>query len=142
MTIAAEAPAQVVTIPDPQTGGTLLVGTQRTSGQGVAMERRTPEFMLPVTGQGVVVQPLSDVIGLRITQAGFVLTGDQKGLILSPPQPMAEATLKAAGLTRLFEFPRQTTPNLAWRAKRQAVAAAVAPPLTRGPLATRWRRSC
>ncbi len=65
ITFAGGAPGQVVAITDPQTGGTLLVGTQRTAGQGVLVERRTPEFDLPVTGQGIVVEPLSDAISLR-----------------------------------------------------------------------------
>lgn len=134
ITFAADAPGQVVAITDPRTGGTLIVGTQRTSGQGVAVERRTPEFILPVTGQGVVVSPLSAAISLRITQAGFVLSGGQTGLAISQPQRMEATVLEAAGLTRLFEFPRQTTENLAWRAKQQAIDAAVAPPLARGPL--------
>ncbi len=133
MTFPADAPGQVVAITDPRTGGTLLVGTQRTSGQAVLVERRTPEFVLPVTGQGIVVEPLSDAIGLRITQAGFVLSGGPAGLALSPAQPMPEATMAAAALTRMFEFPRQTTADLASREKRQAVAAAMAPLLTRGP---------
>ena len=47
---------------------------------------------------------------------------------------MPEATIAAAALTRQFEFPRQTTENLVQRAKRQRVAAARAPLLTRGPL--------
>ncbi len=133
MTFAADAPGQVVTITDPRTGGTLLVGTQLKSGQGVLTERRTPEFLLPVTGQGIVVDPLSSTIGLRITQAGFVLSGAREGLAVSPPQAMADATLEAARLTRLFEFPRQTTDDLAWRARRQAVAAATTQSLARGP---------
>jgi hypothetical protein len=134
MTFAAEAPGQVVSITDPRDGGTLLVGTQRVAGQAVLTERRTPEFIMPVTGQGIVIDPLSDAIDLRITQAGFVLLGRPKGLALSPPFPMPAATLQAAGLTRLFEFPRQSVANLEWRARQQAVAAAMASPLTRGPL--------
>jgi len=133
MTFPAEAPGQVVAIADPRTGGTLLVGTQRVSGQGVLVERRTPEFILPVTGQGIVVEPQSDAISLALTKAGFVLSGLPGGLALSPAQPAAEATMAAARLTRMFEFPRQTTETLAWRAKQQAVAAAVSPLLTRGP---------
>ncbi len=97
------------------------------------VERRTPEFILPVTGQGLVVDPLSDAISLRITQAGFVLSGAPSGLQLSAPQPMAEATMAAARLTRLFEFPRQTTETLVKRAKQQKVAAAMVPLLARGP---------
>ena len=134
ITFAGSAPGQVVAITDPGTGGTLLVGTQRTSGQGVLVERRTPEFDLPVTGQGIVVEPLSDAISLRITQAGFVLSGGPVALALSPPQPMPEATIAAAALTRRFEFPRQTTETLVQRAKQQRVAAARAPLLKRGPL--------
>jgi hypothetical protein len=130
---SADAPGQVVAIADPRTGGTILVGTQRLSGQGILTEQRTPEFILPVTGQGIVLEPLSDAISLRVTQSGFVLSGGPGGLALSPPEPMPDATLAAAGLTRLFEFPRQSTEQLAMRAKRQAVAAAMAPLLTRGP---------
>jgi len=130
----AGAPGQVVAITDPRTGGTLLFGTQRISGQGVLVERRTPEFDLPATGQGIVVEPLSDAISLSVTQAGFVLSGGPYALALSPPQPMPEATIAAAGLTRRFEFPRQTTETLVQRAKQQKVAAARAPLLKRGPL--------
>jgi hypothetical protein len=133
MTFAAEMPGQVVAISDPGTGGTILVGTQRASGQAVLIERRTPEFIVPVTGQGIVVIPLSDRIGLRITQPGFVLFGARTELALSPSQPMDAATMAAAGLTRLFEFPRQSTETLAQRSRLQAVAAAMSPPLTRGP---------
>lgn len=132
MTFTAEAPGQVVAITDPLTGGTLLAGTQRKPGQGVAVERRAPEFMLPVTTQGVVVEPLSDAISLRVTPAGFVLSGPPGGLALSPMPRMAEAMLEAAGLTRNFQFPDQTTEALARRMKQQAIAAATAPPLARG----------
>lgn len=134
ITFAAGAPGQVVAITDPRTGGTLLFGTQRISGEGVLIERRTPEFDLPATGQGIVVDPLSDAISLRITQAGFVLSGGPSALALSPPQPMPEATIAAARLTRQFEFPRQTTETLLQRAKKQRVAVARTPLLKRGPL--------
>ena len=133
MTFAADAPGQVIAITDPQTGGTLMVGTQRASGQAVLTERRTPEFILPVTGQGIVIEPLSDGIGLRVTKAGFAVSGRPTGLVLSPPAPMPKATMEASGLTRLFEFPRQTTTDLESRTRQQAVAAAMAPPLARGP---------
>jgi tetratricopeptide (TPR) repeat protein len=133
MTFPADSPGQVVAITDPVTGSTLLVGTQRVSGQSVLTPRRTSEFNLPVTGQGIVVEPLSDAIGLRITQTGFVLSGARNGLHLSATQTMDEATIAAARLTRLFEFPRQTRATMAERAKLQAVAAATSPLLQRGP---------
>jgi hypothetical protein len=81
-----------------------------------------------------VVEPLSDSIALRITKAGFVLSGRPSALAMSPPQLMPEATIAAAGLTRRFEFPRQTTETLVLRAKQQKVAASRAPLLRRGPL--------
>jgi len=133
MTFPADAPGQVVAIADPVTGATLLIGTQRVSGQSVLTQRRTSEFELPVTGQGIVVEPLSDAIGLRITQTGFVLSGARNGLHLSPPRAMDDAAIAAARLTRLFEFPRQTRETLSNRAKQQAVAAAITPSLKRGP---------
>jgi tetratricopeptide (TPR) repeat protein len=133
ITFAADSPGQVVGIADPATGGTLLVGTQRKPGQAVLVERRTSVFILPVTGQGIVVEPLSDAVGLHVTAAGFTMTGPPAGLVLSAPVPMAEAMAAAARLTRLFEFPGQATDALAWRARQQEVAAAMAPPLARGP---------
>jgi hypothetical protein len=98
MTFTARSPGQVVAITDPRTGGTLFVGTQRSSGQGVLIERRTPDFILPLTGQGVVVEPLSDGIGLRVTPGGFVLTDVNKPLILST----VELTGSDAELFRLL----------------------------------------
>jgi hypothetical protein len=123
----------VVAITDPRTGGTLLVGTQRASGQGVLIERRTPDLTLPMTGQGIVVEPLSDSVSLRITQAGFVLSGGETKLALSPAQSVDDAALAAARLTRTFGFPPQSTEVLAARARQQALDAATAAPLARGP---------
>ncbi len=133
MSFAASAPGQVVAITDPRTGATLLVGTQRVSGQAMLTERRTAEFMLPVTGQGIVVEPQSDAVALRITPGGFALSGGPSGLRLSPPLPMQSAMLAAARLTRLFGFPRQTIVDLAALQKRQAITAAMTPELARGP---------
>ena len=131
--IPANAPGQVVAITDPHDGTTLLAGTQRKPGQAIRVERRTAEFILPVTDQGVVVSPLSSAIGLNVAKTGFVLTNARDGLALSPAAPMAEAAMEAARLTRAFEFPAQSTEALAWRARRLAYDAATTPPLNRGP---------
>ena len=133
VSFASDAAGQVVTMTDPQTGGTLLVGTQRQPGQAVLTERRTAEYILPVTGQGLVIDPLAQSIGLRIVKTGFVLTGGAAGLAVSPATAMTGAALAAAGLTRRFEFPGQKTDALISRAKRQAMDAAAAAPLARGP---------
>ena len=131
--IPAEAPGRVVAITDPHNGAVLLAGTQRRPGQALLAERRTAEFNLPVTGQGLIVAPLSNTIALHVAKAGFTLTGPAGGLALSAPPAMAEAVLAAARLTRRFEFPGQTTSALAWRARWLARDAATSPPLARGP---------
>jgi hypothetical protein len=133
VTFAVNAVGQVVAVADPQTGGTLLVGTQRDAGQAVLVERRTPDFILPATAQGIVLEPLSDSIGFRTTQHGFAVSGDRARLALSPVQPTNEALLAAARLTRLFAFPRQSTEDLTARKRRQFLAVAGLPLLKRGP---------
>ena len=47
-------------IADPETGATLLVGTQLAAGQGFPTLRQMPDFSLLPTWQGVVIEPLAD----------------------------------------------------------------------------------
>ena len=54
---------------------TLLVGTQRRDGQGVPATRRSAEFTLLPTWQGVAVEPNADTVALRATPQGFVVAG-------------------------------------------------------------------
>ncbi|HEY1412538.1 MAG TPA: hypothetical protein VGF36_10370, partial [Rhodopila sp.] len=53
LNLAAEQPGDVVNMADPDTGATLLVGTQHRPGQAVMSVRRSPEFILRQTDQGV-----------------------------------------------------------------------------------------
>jgi hypothetical protein len=91
MRLAAAAPGAVVSVPDPDTGDALLVGTQTQSGQGVPVTRHTPGFTLLETLQGVAVDPASDSLALRIAPAkqfaGFVLAaeGNAAAFVPSPP---------------------------------------------------------
>ena len=64
---------EVVNVADPDTGATLLVGTQRRPGQAVTHARLATEFIVRPTVQGVVIEPLSDAVVLRPTPAGFSL---------------------------------------------------------------------
>jgi hypothetical protein len=130
--LAAEQPGDVVNLADPDTGATLLVGTQHRPGQGVATNRRSTEFMLRPTLQGVVVEPLSDTIALKQVPTGFTLTGGPDGLALSPPTGVTEALMDAAGLTRRLDFSAMQPVALRQRAMRQIQDAAAAPPLARG----------
>jgi len=88
LTLSALSPGAVLSITDPDTGSTLLVGTERRPGEGVAVTRRMPEFSLLQTWQGVAVDPLSDSLDLRVIPDGFRLTGGKDGLSLSMlPEP-------------------------------------------------------
>ncbi len=89
LVLSASAPGTVVTIADPETGTTLLVGTQLQEGQGISALRRSAEFVLLPTWQGVAVEAIADTLALLPVRDGFVLTGGPDGLALSPPSDVA-----------------------------------------------------
>ncbi len=130
--LPAAGASQIVAVPDPSTGANLLVGTQRAAGQGVPVARRASEFQLHPTWQGVVVEPLSDGIALRIIGDAFVISEQGGTLALSGPAETAAAIADAAKLTRRFDFPDLALPALLNRLDAQTAAAAEAPPQARG----------
>jgi hypothetical protein len=134
LNLADEQSATVISMADPDTGATLLVGTQHRPGQGVAMTRRSTDFILHPTLQGVVVEPLADSIVLRPVPSGFVLGGGPAGLALSPPMSMTDMMMEAAHLTRRLSIPTFPTAVLLQDALKQVAGAAAAPPLARGPI--------
>ena len=129
--LAADAPGRVVTIADPETGATLLVGTQRQPGQAVAIRRSGPEFSLLPSWQGVLVEALSDRLVLRAEPGGFALSAEPDGLAVSPLTD--DALTDAAALTRRFQFSMLPTEMLRQRVTFGLAEAAAAPPLARGP---------
>ena len=133
--LSADAPGQVVSIVDPESGAILLLGTQRQPGQGVAVFRRTPQFGLPPTWQGVAVQPLADSLTLRATKRGFVLAGGDTKLALAMPVDPADILAGATALTRRFDFPLLSSPALLRHMQAQLSDAAMAPKLARGQTA-------
>ncbi len=133
MSLGAEQPGDVISMADPDTGATLLVGTQRRPGQGVATTRRTTEFVLRATGLGVVVEPLSDTIVLKVVPTGFILSGGAGGLAVSPTTADTEALMQAAHLTRRLNFSTVPAAPLMQLMKRQIADAAAAQPQARGP---------
>ena len=124
-------PGQVVTLADPQTGATLLAGTQRRGGQAFIARRGNAQFVLLPTLLGIAVEPLADNIGLRVAPDGFALIAQPGRLAVSTAVP--DALTDAAFLTRRFAFPVQPTPVLAERLRAEIAAAAAAPTLARGP---------
>lgn len=130
--LAAEQSGNVVSLADPDTGATLLAGTQHRPGQGVAISRRSTEFILRPTLQGVVVEPLSDAIALKQVPSGFSLTGNPEGLALSPATAASEGMMDAASLTKRLDFSTMLPEALLPRAMKQLREAAAAPLLARG----------
>jgi tetratricopeptide (TPR) repeat protein len=132
LNLAAEQPGDVLSMADPDTGATLLVGTQHRPGQGVATSRRGAEFVVRPTIQGVVIEPLADQVVLKQVATGFSMTGATTGLLLSPPTSATDVLMDAAHLTRRFEFSAMPPDALLRRATRQFDEAAASPPLARG----------
>jgi hypothetical protein len=133
LVLKAVAPGAVVTLADPGTGTTLLVGTQLRPGQGIAVRRRSVQFALLPTWQGVVVEAIADTLQLRPVQDGFVLTSSPSELAMSPPSDVADLLAHAVGLTRQFDFPAQSTTDLMQRLRLQVAEDATTPQLARGP---------
>jgi hypothetical protein len=131
--IPAAAPGRAVTLTDPDTGATLLVGTQRQPGQGVAVLRRGVEYVLMPTWQGIAIEPISDEVALRPVQDGFVVAGDANGLTLSPTPDSANLLTHADALTRRFDFAALPADALMQRLRSQVADDAATPALGRGP---------
>jgi hypothetical protein len=133
ITLAADTPGSVVAIVDPDTGATLMVGTQLRSGQGVLTPRRGAGFTLLPTAQGVVVEPLDDRVVLRTAASGFFLGAEPDGLLLSPVAPDDDLVADALGLTRRFQFPAMPKEALYSHLVDQLDEIAAVPPQARGP---------
>ncbi len=132
--LVATAPGRVVSVPDPATGGTLLVGTQRSAGEGVALERHAPDYVLLATLQGVAVEPLADADLLRAAPPGFVLEGGAGRALAIPVEDAAtRAAVDAARLTRRWDLPALPEPALRRRLRTALDDAANAPPQGRTP---------
>ena len=129
----AEAPGVVVTMADPETGATLLVGTVRRAGQAMPATRQWATFTAPRSWQGLVVEPLSDALSLRPTTEGFVLNGGPAGLPIGADTQAGDRMAQAESATRRFGFTSLSGESLRGLRRTQLLDAADAPPLARGP---------
>jgi len=131
--LPADQPGAVVSVADPDTGSTLLVGTQRRPGQSIATRRRAPGFILRPTLQGVVVEALADTLQVSSNAKGFSLTSTAGPLGLSPLTPALQAAITGASLTRRLDLPKLRTETLRHHLQQQVAKAGATPPLSRGP---------
>ncbi len=128
---AATDAAKSVVIQDNMTGESLLVATQKTPGQAVLVQRQAPEYQLLPSDMGVVVEPVSDRLHLSVQKDGFLLGLSGAGPDLTLPSASAPRMADAAHLTRLYDFPAQSSPALLDDMQSEIVAAALSPPLSR-----------
>lgn len=123
-------PGAVLAVPDPETGGTLLVGTQRGPAAALGQGRVFAEFRLLPSLRGVVLAPASDRIALRADSQGFevLYSAPTEGtLALTDAPPVAADTA-----VRIFNFPVDDLAGLHERLRRQVLEAGAMPPLSRG----------
>ncbi len=107
------AAGRVVVVNDDLTGGRLLIGTQRTQGQHVGSVHLSAEAAILPTSQGVVVQPSSDRVLLRATQAGFELSSiDSTPLAMTWSDQQTGTWPDGRFMTRLFDFPNASPESL------------------------------
>jgi hypothetical protein len=129
--LRASRPARSVAVLDPETGGTLLVGTVREGGEATPAGRRATAFEVLPTRLGAAILPRSDSVTLRALPAGFA-ADPGPGVTLAMGAE-AEATDAAAALSRLLDLPSEPLAALVQRERNANLAVAGAPPLGRGP---------
>jgi hypothetical protein len=122
-------PGKIVTLGDPDSGATLLVGTLRAPAAAVLLPRRSPQFSIGATWLGIVVEAVSDQFALRPTTDGFALAGAaDQALALSATDGDIVAAEAAARVSRRFDLPALPAEALLRRLQAAQMAAAAAPP--------------
>ncbi|WPB82934.1 hypothetical protein [Sediminicoccus rosea] len=125
----APRPGRVLSLPDPLTGGPLLVGLVTQAGPRQLGTRGLAELDLLETFLGVAVLARADRVALR-PGAGRFLLSIEGGSVSLAAAPDAMQGL-APGMTRSFDMPAQPMAALLERLRAQQAGIASAPPLTR-----------
>jgi hypothetical protein len=133
MQFATEQASKVIVVPDPETGVNLLVGTLHQPGEYIPVARKTPDFSVVPSLQGVVIEPSSDRPQLQIAAPGFVVSGIEHPLALSDNTTFGTALAEAATLTRRFDLQGLPVILLRQTLKNRIDEAAATPPLARLP---------
>ncbi|MCF8490679.1 MAG: tetratricopeptide repeat protein [Rhodospirillum sp.] len=95
----------VVTFKDPEVGDTLIVVPVIPLGMGIYPARSYPDAVLPITAQGVVVEPMSQGVTVRSSRQGVEVTAEG-GLRLSRDTQSLEALARLGdgGLSSIFNI--------------------------------------
>jgi hypothetical protein len=127
--LRAARPAATVPVLDPETGGTLLVGTLLDGAEAVPHGRRAATFEILPTRLGAAVLPFADSLTRPPHATGFASAAGPGAALALGEEPPAD---DAAGLTRLFDLPNAPLAALAQRERNATLAVAAAPALARG----------
>ncbi len=109
-------PGKVIPLTDPIALDNLVVVPAIPLGHGIGREHVYPQFRLPRTAQGVVVEPLIDDLRVRALRQGVELASSAPTapLRISPVSTEAAASarlLSSRPLTRLLDLGRWQAPN-------------------------------
>jgi hypothetical protein len=126
-------PSRSIVVLDHITGQRLLVGTQTSTGQGIANGREMVPFSLIPTIQGLAVTSASDDITLRRDLGSFsVVLGPHAGSTsLSDDDILPAAGPDSTMLSRMYDFVDLPIPKLRDRLTARIDAAVAAPALSR-----------
>ncbi|MEO3474506.1 hypothetical protein AAFN86_21750 [Roseomonas sp. CAU 1739] len=128
------SPGGTVAMADPATGETLLVGTLRRPGPGIATVRRLPDFDLLPSMLGAVLLARSDRLGLRVvTEDRFAVQAGAGESLMLGALPGQEPPPAALAMSRLLDLPTSATPVLLERLRNVLTTLNAAAPLARGP---------
>lgn len=125
----APRPGRVLSMPDPLTGGPLLVGLVTQAAPRQIVTRGLAELDLLETFLGVAVLARADRVALRSGAGRFTLSVEGGSVSLAA-EPDA-AHWAALGMTRSFDLPGQSMVALLERLRAQQGAIASAAPLLR-----------
>lgn len=129
--LRAARPANAVAVLDPETGGTLLVGTVLDGGEGTPRGLQAPSLDVLPTRLGAAILPRVDTLRLSALPNGFVIS-PAPGATLALAGEVAEATSGASLLSRSFDMPAQPLAILRTRKRNAMLDVSAAPPLGRG----------
>uniref|UniRef100_UPI001F22D507 hypothetical protein n=1 Tax=Rhodovarius lipocyclicus TaxID=268410 RepID=UPI001F22D507 len=132
--LGVRAANRSLSVQDPVSGLPLLVGTVRQDGAQLAQPRRFVDVGLVETQLGVALLAYSDAVLLRPATDRFLVQGDgsyRLALGDSALLPRAGAA-PPPGISRSFDFPTGSVPDLSQRLRAQQAGIAQAAALSRG----------